>query len=1028
LGAASGSGSALDPPLALRLLGPFDVRLHGEPLPRLRTRKGEWLLALLVLRHGRGVEREWLTGKLWPESAASQGAASLRRSLTDLRRCLGPEGGRLRSPSPHILTLDLTGAFVDVLAFDAALARGETASLRDAVALYRGPLLEGCMEDWVLPERQAREEAYLGALEQLGAAALARGDALEAIVLLRRAAAADPLRESAQRLLMQALAVSGDTPAATLVYRELRLRLHRELNAEPDPDTTALFHELRARAKARAEATGRSPDMSADPHPSRSAPPPLHLPRPLTDFVGRRREVEEVLALLETRRLVTLAGPGGIGKTRLSLQVAEEAAPQIADGVWFIDLAPLRDAALVARAVAAALGVHDQPDRRLEDALIDSAREREMLLVLDNCEHLVDACAPLAEALLSQAPGLRILATSRQALGITGEVDWRVPSLSLPEEESSIGRPVGTDSEAVQLFVQRGQAARADFAVTERNAAAVVRVCRRLDGIPLALELAAARLKLLTVEQVAARLDHRFELLTSGSRTALPRQRTLRATLDWSYELLDDAERRLLRRLSVFPGRFSLDAAEAVCSGCSPAGTHDLLDLLTGLVDKSLVAVEAQAGEARYRLLETTREYARERLGAAGEEAALRQRHADYFLSLAEAADAMLSGPEAAEWSDRLEAVTDDLRAAVEWWASRAAERDREPALRMVTTVWRFWRSRYVAEGDVWPEAAASSPAIGWTEVLRWLEQLLAAAPPGSAAAAQALHYLGRLFRWRGDLTRARSLMEQSLEIYEQREDLEGIATTLANLGIIRRDTGDLDLARELLERGLALNRRLGNRVGTGSCLSHLGMLAYHQGDHATARALHEESVMLHREIGTPLGIARALTDLGVAAGAAGDYPAAHAAHAESLEIFQKLRHRVHIAWSLSNVAATSAALGDVTAALTLYRRGLAIFAEMRHSRGVAGVLIGIAEITLRNGSGGWKAARLLSAAQALRASARVQVDPRSRAELDQIVDGCRAALGEEEFAAAWEEGQAMTPEQAAASALEEDTALGAAR
>jgi predicted ATPase/DNA-binding SARP family transcriptional activator len=1014
----AGPGSQV--PVAVRLLGPLDIRVHGQPLPRLRSQSGQWLLALLALRHGRAVEREWLAGTLWPESSQSQGAANLRRTLTDLRGALGPEAVRLRSPSSHALVLDLAGVSVDLLEFDAALARGDPTSVEAGIALYRGPLLEGCDEEWVLPERRAREEACLAALERLAAGAQARGDPQAAAAHLRRAAALDPLRESCQRALMQALAASGDFPAAILAYRDLRLRLHRELNAEPDPETAALFQQLRAEAREKAAATSQPSTRPAPPAPHPSG---RRLPRPLTEFVGRRRDVEEITALLATSRLVTLAGPGGIGKTRLALQVAEELEGQFADGVGFVDLAPVRDAALVPLAVASTLGLRELPDRPLEEALIDSVCSRELLLLLDNCEQLADACARLAELLLSHAPRVRILATSRQALGITGETDCRVPPLAFPVESRGLAVAASTlnQYEAVQLFAQRAQAARPDFALTERNAEAVAQICRRLDGIPLALELAAARLKLLAADQIAARLDDRFQLLTSGSRTALPRQRTLRATLDWSYELLDERERGLLRQLSVFPGRFSLETAEKVCGSMG-----EVLDLLGQLVDKSLVSVEEQAGEARYHLLETTREYAREQAAAMGEEAALRQRHAEYFLALAESAVTMLNGPEAAGWLDRLEAVDDNLRAAMGWWTDGGTGTTAEQGLRMGAALWQFWRARYIVEGEGAAEAVAWTPAVAWAEVVRWIERLLAHTPPCSRAAAEGLHLLSRVIRWGGVLARARSLAEQSLAIYERLEDREGSGTVLVTLAIIRREQGDAEAAQRLLVRSLALHREVGNRAGVGHCLAHLGVLAYQRGDYAAARALHEENLALQREIGSPRGTAFALRDLGLTVQVLGDYRTAHAAHAESLEIWERLRHRINIAWSCANLAETTLELGDATTARAFGRRALAIFGELHDRRGIMHSLVTIAGIALRDAAGARKAATLLAAAQGIFGAAPIYLQMMDHAEFERLVAACRGALREASFRMAWEEGCAMSLEQAVACGLEEDAVPGA--
>jgi len=401
------------------------------------------------------------------------------------------------------------------------------------------------------------------------------------------------------------------------------------------------------------------PDLPADFPPLRSLDAlPNNLPRQLTSFIGREREMAEVKRLLTTTRLLTLTGSGGCGKTRLALQVAADLVEEFANGVWLVELAALTDPALVPQAVASALGVREEPGRPLLATLSDYLKAKRLLLLLDNCEHLVAACAYLAEALLRACPHLRILATSREALNIAGETVWRVPSLSLPDLLHLPSVEHLTQYEAVRLFIERALISRPDFVLTSQGAPSVAQVCHRLDGIPLAIELAAARVKVLSVEQIAARLDNRFRLLTSGSRTALPRQKTLRAAIDWSYDLLSETERMVLRRLSVFAGGWTLEAAEAICVG-EGIEWHEVLDPLMQLVDKSLVMMEEQGGTVRYRLLETVRQYGRDKLPASGEADVVRGRHRDWYLALAERAEPELLGSNQAVWLERLETEHD---------------------------------------------------------------------------------------------------------------------------------------------------------------------------------------------------------------------------------------------------------------------------------------------------------------------------------------------------------------------------------
>jgi predicted ATPase len=404
--------------------------------------------------------------------------------------------------------------------------------------------------------------------------------------------------------------------------------------------------------------------VEAEPAPRTPERPPHNLPSELSSFVGREKELAEVKRLLENTRLLTLTGSGGCGKTRLALAAASELVEGFEDGVWLVELASLADPSLVPQSVAYALGVREQPGRTPTEALSDYLGSRKVLLLLDNCEHLVEACAELAEALLHSCAELRVLATSREALGITGEVAWLVPSLSLPDLRRLPDIESLPRYESARLFVERAAAVKPTFTLTEQNAAAVAQVCYRLDGIPLAIELAAARAKVLPVEQIADRLDDSIGLLAAGSRTAMPRHRTLHATMDWSHELLPDEERALFRRLSVFAGGFTLEAAESVCTG-GGLERGEVLDLLSHLVDKSLVIMREEGGEGRYRLLETVRQYGREKLSASSEAEQASERHAGYYLALAEEAEPELKGAGQVAWVERLEQERDNLRAAM---------------------------------------------------------------------------------------------------------------------------------------------------------------------------------------------------------------------------------------------------------------------------------------------------------------------------------------------------------------------------
>jgi predicted ATPase/DNA-binding SARP family transcriptional activator len=978
-------------PLAIRCFGPFEVHVCGTPIPRLRSCKGYWLLALLALRPGSAVERGWLAGLFWPESLETQAAAHLRRTLTDLRQALGTEACRLRSPAPHTLCLDLSGCEVDIHAFDAAISRGDEASLERAVALYRGPLLEGWAEEWAFQERQIREQAYLQALEHLAHHALEREEPQTAARYLRLAVAVDPMQESTHRMLMQALAAGGNHAAATELYRDLRLRLHRELNATPDPETSALFHQIRSAARCRTAAS--APRVIGDPSPRFREAIVHNLPTQLTRFIGREREIAEVTEFLASTRLLTLIGAGGCGKTRLAIQVAFNRVEAYPGGVWFVPLAALTDPALVPQTVAAALGMREEPGRPLTSTLADYLHPRTALLLVDNCEHLLTAAAQLAEELLRVCPRLQVLTTSREGLGLLGEQTYRVPSLSLP--------PIGSDRpdtvllyEAVQLFAERARLGQPAFRVTARNASAVAQVCQRLDGIPLAIELAAARVRALPVERINERLDDRFRLLTGGSRTALPRHQTLRALIDWSYDLLSEAERTLLLRLSVFAGDWTLEAAEAICAG-NNLDESEVLELLTPLIEKSLVQYETRDGDERYRLLETMRQYSRERLLESGQSEAVRRRHVDYYLRLAEELEEL----EQEEWLERLEREHDNLRAVLDW--CQAAEDGAEAGLRLATRLRGFWGVRGY-----------------WSEGRERLVGLLAltGAAAHTAARAQALNAAG-LLAWRqSDLEVAHALHEESLAICQELDDGHGIASALSGLGLVVRGQGDYAAARRLFEEALAINCALCNQHGQAANLHWLGYVAVAEGDYAGAKTFFEEALAIYQEIGHRGGASfRALGELALMQG---DYAAARQIFEDLLRTARQLKCKLESARCLKGLGDVAHGQGDCETAKALYAESLTLCGELGFKPGIAWLLQEFASRASARGQPE-RAARLLGAADLLLATLGARFEPTLWHPSDRNVSAIQARMGEEAFAAAWAEGRALSLAEAISYALE---------
>lgn len=1053
--------------IEIQLLGPFDVRLGAAALPPLRSRKGQHLLALLALRQPREVQREWLAANLWPESDLENAYYNLRRTLVGLRSVFGPARDCLQSPTPHSLCLAYDDRIqVDIQTFDTLIRKGDLKSLQEAVELYRGPLLEDWSEEWVLVEREPRQQACLQALNSLAAEAAQQQNWTEAARWLRRLVVLEPFHEEAQRRLIEALAENGDYAAAALAYREYREWLRREMHASPAPETTALFRKIQAEASQNAPLPLRSKVKKEKEQFVGS------LPRPLTSFIGRERELEEIQTLLASSRLVTLQGVGGIGKTRLAIRAAEQVAAEFPDGVWFVDLAPLTDPTLLLQVTARVLGLREQAGKPLQQTLRDYLRPRHLLLILDNCEHLVQTCAEFAASLLPACPALHLLATSRQPLGIPEERIWQTLPLNLPEPRHLPAPEEGMafvlpQYEAARLFVERATEAMPVFTLTEQNAPAALRILRRLDGLPLAIELAAARIRMLTVEQVAARLDNRFRLLTRGSPLAPSRQQTLRAAIDWSYDLLSEPEKTLFRRLSVFSGGWTLEAAEAICANGgrrevgrgtshqegSAAGSQmhgdsstglfplsssllpsEVLDLLTDLTEKSLVFVAGEAGgERRYRLLETIREYAQEKLTESGEAEAVYALHRDWFLQFALTAEPQLQGQEQAQWMERLEADHDNLRIALE----SCLKQRPETALRMANALAWFWNVHgHLTEGRGWLQAALKHPAtqtrdsdrakaLNAVGLLAWNQSDFPAAQAhheeslaihretgDQMGMARSLNSLGLVAWSRGEYAVARPLFEESLERDHQMGGTSLRPRILNNLGLIAWKQGDYTAAQALMEECLALQKESGDTWGVASTLNNLGGVAFDSNDTEGAYAFFQECLALRRQMDDLWGLACALDNLGIVVQHQGDMETARNLYEDGLKIRRELGNRQDIAGSLGNLGGIAMRKGDFEKAHTLFTESLNLFREIGYTQGLAEMMEAFGALEAAQGQT-VRAARLWGKAEDLREVHGIPIPAPLRAARDEYIDPARRLLGEEAFAAAWAAGRALTMEAA---------------
>lgn len=725
--------------------------------------------------------------------------------------------------------------------------------------------------------------------------------------------------------------------------------------------------------------------------------PPSNLPLPLTSFIGREDARSEIARLLARERLVTVTGPGGCGKTRLSLEVGHELRPRFPDGVWLVELAPIAEPERVGQAVANALGVREDSRSPLEQTLRRHLRAREVLLVLDNCEHLLEACARWSEVLLQNCPKLRVLATSRERLALAGEVLYPLRPLGTPETVEGPDLKTLDQVESVRLFVARGQAMEAGFALTAENATALAQICRRLDGIPLALELAAARIPVLRPSEIARRLDDRFGLLSTGSRTSLPRHQTLQALIDWSHDLLTEKERVLFRRLAVFAGRWPLEGAEEVCAG-DGLERREVLDLHSRLVEKSLVERDTEAErrcrQVRYRMLETLREYAREKLQASGDEIAVRERCREWVDSLATASSAHLVGPDQAEWSQRLEIDHDNIRAAVAD-ACCGSQPDVTTALRIAGSLGRYWYGRG-----------------RWTEGRALLKELLGlpGAEARTACRAQALAWAGWIALWQGDLEEARLYNEESLDIRRTLGDAMGIAQSLNNLGAVALERGEYEQSRAFYEESLAIRRAEGNLRYQAVSLHNLGELCFRKGNYDEARSFHEESLALRRRVGDLMGIADSLNALGLLAERIGDLKLARSRYEESLANREAREDPMGIAESLHSLAEIDAREGRLEGAMRAFRRSLAIRARLGDRLDIVDALESIG-LFLAGAGQRRAAARILAGAQSARAGIESAPTPVRAEKLAAAVAGIQRVLGEKRFQSDWAKGERMTLE-----------------
>ncbi len=900
--------------LSLALFGPALVTIDGLPLESPLWAKTLALLAYLALEDDRPHRREALAGLLWPEQTDAEARASLRQALYLLRQAIGNEFLQVTGQTARFNhTADVR---LDVAEFERLITTCQdhphrglqacpacAARLERAAALYRGDLLAGLLlkdsiefEEWLLVRREQLRRQLLEALDALAGFYARRGDYARTEQAARRQVELEPLHEQAHRQLLRALAWSGRPNAALAHYVSLQEMLERELGAPPEEKTSALEEQIRA-GTLLPPATRRLQNW----------------PTPLTALLGREKEMAALADWLQAPepRLITIVGPGGVGKTRLALEAAAQEAPAFAEGACFVPLAAISAPDYIVPAIASALGVSFSGPGDPLAQLIEALHTRDLVLVLDNYEHLLEG-ASLVTELLAACPGLAVLATSREPLHLRAEQLFPLEPLDLPDLKRLPGRGAARIDElsrvpAVALFDQRARAAQPHFTFDEENAGAIAEICVCLDGLPLAIELAAARVRLIPVPEILTRLSNRLALLVGGARDLPPRQRALRATLDWSYDLLEEKEKELFARLSVFAGGGTMEAVQAICLDND---ADNLPDELFSLVEKSLLQRQEAGSEARFVMLETVREYAREKLVASGELGEMERRHATYYQSVATLSSPDLFGPRPEPLAQRLEADLHNLRAAVQWALDREAI---DVALHLTSCMWWFWHrySGYV-EGEHWLEAAlrlpfASEPdSEAWTTLARQRVEVLTGA--------------GVIVNIRGRYAQAISYLEEAAALARQIGETDALPRILAWLGRAADTAGDLDRALRAYQEGLALARAGGpeRRRTVAFCLNAMGPIYRVLGNYSAARACQEESLVVWQEVDNQEGYICGLCNLGVLEHFCGDEARAVSTLQQSLRLAWETHSTRHVAYSLFGLAVVRQAQGESVQAARL--------------------------------------------------------------------------------------------------------------
>lgn len=1048
------------------LLGGFRVFVgpHQIADDAWRLRKARSLIKLLSLAPCHRLHREQVTNTLWPDLAPEAALNNLHQTMHIARRAFAPALASMNGTNQasngdlpallrihgHIVTLEPL-VWVDVEAFEQAAAQAsatpDIAAHETARLLYTAELLpDDRYEEWTLQRRESLAGRHLALLLAIARLSEQAGDLPRAIENLQRVVATDLAHEDAHAGLMRLYALMGQRQTALRQFQTLQTAL-KEIDASPQPASVNLQQAILSDDLA--TLTSPSPPHSRGSERRHKAPlrgveaakrhPAGSLPVPLASFVGRERDLASVRDALRETRLLTLTGPGGIGKSRLGLEFAGAARDRFPDGVWWVDLQALRHAHEVAQTVATTMRIREQPGQSLQSALADWIHDKRILLVLDNCEHLLAGSAALVEGLLGTCPHLRVLTTSRERLSVPGEVRWVVQPLALPERDGDVPPEELRTFEAVRLFETRSRAVNSGFVVTATNAATVAEICRRLDGLPLAIELAAARTHILSPAEMLKRLSDRLALPLALERPTA-RYRSLADVIDWSYRLLNETERLFLTRLVVFAGGFTLEAAQGICAG-PPLQADRTLDLLVSLVEKSLVVVEEPSdGSICYRLLETIREHAQGKLASSAQ---LRDRHLSWFIEFIaplgdfEAIDAG-SHPYQTTVRRAVAREIDNLRAAVEWAHTKASA---DGCLRLTYGLGFFWfGGGLLREGRDRIRAALEHPDRGspllrakavrlvgrlnWTlgeneAATRFLEDALVAfrALGDRYEIARSLMYLGSLARTQGDYAKTITLYQESLAIFRELDAKPALASLLGAFGQTQLLLGNYQAGESSARQGVAFARTVGIPWLLADSLEAMGLMHQWLGNFAAARACFEESLDLARQIDHPITTAGALNGLAVIARNDGDLAKARALSEQALQFYQAVGFRRGVVGVLRGLGAIARAQNQLDEAGLLLESGLREAQAIGDKFGITLILLELAYLACQRRQGR-RAALLLGAAEAMREALGATLRPASRGEYEQAVLAMRRDLGVDECAQAWAEGRRMMADDAVGYAL----------